>query len=66
MVDALAVAGISTAAKLKEELDCASSTAQAVFRGDPVLQRVAIEVVHLLQGKGADVAVSTLFEEVES
>lgn len=64
LVDALAVAGISTAAALAENAKIAAGTAQAVFRGRTVTLQTAITVVHYLQGAGAEVAVSTAFVEV--
>lgn len=65
LIDALAVAGISTAAKLAEATKLATGTAQAVFRGEEVSLQTAIEVVHHLQGCGAEVAVSTAFDAVK-
>lgn len=65
LIDALAVAGISTAAKLADVTKLATGTAQAVFRGHDVSLQTAIEVVHHLQQCGAEVAVSTAFDEVK-
>lgn len=65
LIDALARAGVSTAEKLSTECGIAKGTAQALFRGDPVTVKVAIEVVHFLQKFGAEAAVSTTFAEVE-
>lgn len=64
LIDALAVAGISTASNLAAEAKIGESTAQTIFQGGEVSLKVAIEVVHLLQNLGADVAVSTMFDEV--
>lgn len=64
LIDALALAGISTAEKLAEEAGIARGTAQSVFAGREVTLRTAIDVVHRLQASGAEVAVSTAFEEI--
>lgn len=64
LIDAFASAGISTAAQLAAEVGISIGTAQSVLRGDEVSLQVAIEVIHKLQGRGADVSVSTAFEEV--
>ena len=62
-VDALAVSGISTAKGLAESAGISRGTAQAVFRGDEVTLQVAVGIVQMLQGEGAEVALSTIFEE---
>lgn len=64
LIDALAVAGISTADKLAEVLKISANTAQKIMRGEAVTLKLAIEVVHALQAAGADIAVSTGFDEV--
>lgn len=64
LIDALAVAGISTADALAQKLDISPNTAQKVMRGEAVSLKVAIEVVHALQSSGAEIAVSTGFDEV--
>lgn len=65
-VDALAGAGISTAAELTTLAGISRTSAQRIFREEEVALSVAIKVVHALQQEGVETSVSTMFREAAS
>ena len=65
-VDALAGAGISTAAELTTLAAISRTSAQRIFREEEVALSVAIKVVHALQQEGVETSVSTMFRESAS